>query len=63
MDTAILAKEVGKPPQVFGEVSCLVSEDDDCSTGHSVPIHAGTVCSGIANEGCFLRCIPHFQSF
>jgi len=43
VDSAILAKEVGKPEQVAGYVSYLASEDADYMTGQSVMIDGGIV--------------------
>jgi meso-butanediol dehydrogenase/(S,S)-butanediol dehydrogenase/diacetyl reductase len=43
VDSAILAKEVGKPEQVAGYISYLASEDADYMTGQSVMIDGGIV--------------------
>lgn len=43
VESAILAKEVGKPEQVAGYVSYLASEDADYMTGQSVMIDGGIV--------------------
>jgi NAD(P)-dependent dehydrogenase (short-subunit alcohol dehydrogenase family) len=43
VDSAILAKEVGKPEQVAGYVSFVASDDGDYMTGQSVMIDGGII--------------------